>query len=200
MSLAATLREALERGRSREAELIAGDVLEGEAGGGPGITPAAVLVAVVDRAQPTVILTLRPETMRQHPGQISFPGGRIDPGDFGPVAAALREAEEEIGLPPDSVEVIGIADRYRTVTGFDVTPVVGIVPAGLDLVPHPGEVAALFEAPLHYLLDPAHQKVRSAEWRGRTRHYYEIDYQGRRIWGATAAMIVNLSRRLELAG
>ena len=199
MSLAATLREALERGRSRDPELIAGDVLEGEEGGGPGITPAAVLVAVVDWPEPTVILTLRPETMRKHPGQISFPGGRIDPDDSGPIAAALREAEEEIGLPADVVEVIGIADRYRTITGFDVTPVVGIVPAGLDLVPHPGEVAALFEAPLNYLLDPAHQKVRSAEWRGRTRHYYEIDYEGRQIWGATAAMIVNLSRRLELA-
>ena len=198
MRLAATLREALERGRGRDPELIAGDVLEGEEGGGPGITPAAVLVPVVDRPEPTVILTLRPETMRKHPGQISFPGGRIDPGDSGPVAAALREAEEEIGLPADVVEVIGIADRYRTITGFDVTPVVGIVPAGLDLVPHPGEVAALFEAPLNYLLDPAHQKVRSAEWRGRTRHYYEIDYEGRQIWGATAAMIVNLSRRLEL--
>jgi 8-oxo-dGTP pyrophosphatase MutT (NUDIX family) len=198
MSLATTLREALERGRSRDPELIAGDVLEGEESGGPGITPAAVLVPVVDRPEPTVILTLRPETMRKHPGQVSFPGGRIDPGDSGPVAAALREAEEEIGLPAAAVEVIGIADRYRTVTGFDVTPVVGIVPAGLELVPHPGEVAAVFEAPLRYLLDPAHQKVRSAEWRGRTRHYYEIECDGRRIWGATAAMIVNLSRRLEL--
>lgn len=199
MSLAATLREALERGHRREPELIAGDVLEEEEGGGPGITPAAVLVAVVDRPEPAVILTLRPETMRKHPGQISFPGGRIDAGDDGPVAAALREAEEEIGLPPSAVEVVGLADRYRTVTGFEVTPVVGIVPPGLDLIPHPGEVAALFEAPLHYLLDPVHQQMRSAMWRGRERHYYEIDWQGRRIWGATAAMIVNLSRRMELA-
>jgi 8-oxo-dGTP pyrophosphatase MutT (NUDIX family) len=197
MNLAARLREALERGHGRSPILIAGDVLDEEEGGG-GITPAAVLVAVVDRPEPTVILTLRPETMRKHPGQVSFPGGRIDPGDDGPVAAALREAEEEIGLPPGAVEVIGLADVYRTVTGFEVTPVVGIVPPDLPLVPHPGEVAALFEAPLHYLLDPAHQQERSAIWRGRERHYYEIDYQGRRIWGATAAMIVNLSRRLEL--
>lgn len=196
MSLAQTLREALERGRRREPELIAGDVLEEEEGGGPGITPAAVLVAVVDRPEPTVILTLRPETMRKHPGQISFPGGRIDPGDDGPVAAALREAEEEIGLPPAAVDVIGLADRYRTVTGFEVTPVVGIVPPRLELTPHADEVAAVFEAPLHYLLDPAHQQMRSAMWRGRERHYYEIDWQGRRVWGATAAMIVNLSRRL----
>jgi 8-oxo-dGTP pyrophosphatase MutT (NUDIX family) len=198
MSLAERLRIALELGHRGFPELIAGDVLDEEAQG-PGITPAAVLVAVVDRAEPTVLLTLRPETMRKHPGQISFPGGRIDPGDDGPVGAALREAQEEIGLAPDAVEVIGLADVYRTVTGFEVTPVVGIVAPDLPLAPHPGEVADLFEAPLHYLLDPAHQHERTAFWRGRERHYYEIDYEGRRIWGATAAMIVNLSRRLVLA-
>jgi len=197
MNLAVNLREALALGHRRRPILIAGDVLDEEEAG-RGIIPAAVLVAVVDRPEPTVILTLRPETMRKHPGQISFPGGRIDPGDDGPVAAALREAEEAIGLPRSAVEVIGLADAYRTITGFEVTPVVGIVPPDLPLVPHPGEVAALFEAPLHYLLDPAHQHERSAIWRGRERHYYEIDYEGRRIWGATAAMIVNLSRRLVL--
>ncbi|HEX8641039.1 MAG TPA: CoA pyrophosphatase [Allosphingosinicella sp.] len=198
MNVAEWLADALERGRDGVIELIAGDVLEEEELS-RGITPAAVLVAVVERPDPTVILTLRPETMRKHAGQISFPGGRIDPGDDGPVAAALREAEEEIGLPRALVRVIGIADRYRTVTGFEVTPVVGVVPPDLPLTPHPGEVAALFEAPLHYLLDPAHQRVRSAEWRGRMRSYYEIEWEGRRIWGATAAMIVNLSRRLTLA-
>lgn len=199
MSLAATLREALERGHRHSPELIAGDVLEGEEATA-GITPAAVLVAVVERREPGVLLTLRPDTMRKHPGQISFPGGRIDPGDDGAIAAALREAEEEIGLTADRVDVIGIADRYVTVTGFEVTPVVGIVPPDLALRPHPGEVAALFEAPLHYLLDPAHQKERTAQWRGRERHYYEIEWEGRRIWGATAAMIVNLSRRLAMGG
>ena len=191
------LREALEQGHRQSPELITGDVLEGESVG-HGITPAAVLVAVVDRPRPTVILTLRPETMRKHPGQVSFPGGRIDPDDDGPIAAALREAEEEIGLPPVAVEIIGIADRYQTVTGFEVTPVVGIVPPDLVLTPHPGEVAALFEAPLDYLLDPAHQIVRTAVWRGRERSYYEIEWEDRRIWGATAAMIVNLSRRLVI--
>jgi 8-oxo-dGTP pyrophosphatase MutT (NUDIX family) len=195
MSLADILRDALERGRRREVVLLEGDVLE-EAEG--EILPAAVLVAVVDRSEPTVILTERPKTMRKHPGQISFPGGRIDPEDDGPVAAALREAEEEIGLPRDSVDVIGTADLYRTITGFEVTPVVGVVPPGLDLRPHPGEVAGMFEAPLLHLLEPSHQIVRTVEWRGRERSYYEIDYEGRRIWGATAAMIVNLSRRLEL--
>jgi 8-oxo-dGTP pyrophosphatase MutT (NUDIX family) len=196
VSLAARLREALELGRRRRPILLEGDVLEGAEG---DLLPAAVLVAVVDRPSPTVILTERPKTMRRHPGQISFPGGRIDPEDDGPVAAALREAEEEIALPRDCVEVIGIADLYRTVTGFEVTPVVGVVPPGLPLKPQPGEVAAMFEAPLHYLLDPRHQVVRTAEWQGRERSFYEIEWEGRRIWGATAAMIVNLSRRLELA-
>ncbi len=194
MTLAARLREALEQGRRRTPILLEGDVLEED---GP-ILPAAVLVPIVERAEPTVILTERPATMRRHPGQISFPGGRIDPGDEGPVAAALREAQEEIGLPPHAVELVGIADRYRTVTGFEVTPVVGVLSPGLALAPHPGEVAAMFEAPLDYLLRPEHQIVRAVEWRGRERLYYEIEWEGRRIWGATAAMIVNLSRRLEL--
>jgi len=197
MSLADTLREALELGHRSSPELIGGDVLDEEADG-HCITPAAVLVAVVDRPDPTIILTLRPETMRKHPGQISFPGGRIDPGDDGEIAAALREAEEEIGLPPALVEVIGIADRYRTVTGFEVTPVLGLVPPDLPLRPHPGEVAAVFEAPLRHLFDPGHQQVRRAVWRGRERTYYEIMWEDRKIWGATAAMIVNLSRRLAL--
>ena len=198
MSLIEALRGALSGGGAATPELIAGDVLEGEEAS-EGITPAAVLVAIVDRPEPTVILTLRPETMRKHPGQISFPGGRIDPDDDGPVAAALREAEEEIGLPPAAVEIIGIADIYRTVTGFEVTPVVGVVPPDLPISPHPGEVAAVFEATLDYLLNPANQVQRQAEWRGQLRDYYEIDWEGRRIWGATAAMIVNLSRRLEPA-
>lgn len=198
MSLVAALRSALAQDRAATAELIAGDVLEGEEVS-EGITPAAVLVAIVDRPEPTVILTLRPDTMRKHPGQVSFPGGRIDPDDDGPIAAALREAREEIGLPPDQVEVIGVADRYRTITGFEITPVVGIIPPDLPLSPHPGEVAAMFEVPLRHLLDPAHHVVRSVDWGGRERHYYEIEHDGRRIWGATAAMIVNLSRRLELA-
>jgi 8-oxo-dGTP pyrophosphatase MutT (NUDIX family) len=198
MSLAARLRAALEAGHRASPELIGGDALDVEAHP-DGITPAAVLVAVTDRPEPGVILTLRPETMRKHPGQVSFPGGRIDPGDDGPIDAALREAEEEIGLPRACVEVIGIADAYLTITGFEVTPVLGIVPPDLELIPHPGEVADVFEAPLNYLLDPAHQQIRTALFRGRERTYYEIDYEGRRIWGATAAMIVNLSRRLVLS-
>jgi 8-oxo-dGTP pyrophosphatase MutT (NUDIX family) len=196
MRLADRLREALELGHRSSPVLIPGDPRDGEAEG--PVTPAAVLVAIVDRAKPTVILTERPKTMRKHAGQIAFPGGRIDPEDEGPVAAALREAEEEIELPRDSVEVIGIADTYRTITGYEVTPVIGVVPPDLPLRPHVHEVAAIFEAPLDYLLEPEHQVIRTVEWRGRERCYYEIDWQGRRIWGATAAMIVNLGRRLAL--
>jgi 8-oxo-dGTP pyrophosphatase MutT (NUDIX family) len=198
LTLAARLRAALEAGHRRQPVLLPGDGIELEEPAGDP-TPAAVLVAVVDRAAPSVILTLRPETMRKHPGQISFPGGRIDPGDAGPIAAALREAEEEIGLPTAAVEVIGLADLYRTVTGFEVTPVIGVVPPDLPITPQPGEVAAVFEAPLAFLLDPGNHRVREVEWQGRLRSYYEISWGERRIWGATAAMIVNLSRRLELA-
>lgn len=194
MSITARLRAAL--GREMDSGLfLPGDMVEGAAGGN-GV-PAAVLVPVVDRPEPGVILTLRPETMRSHAGQVSFPGGRIDPGDSGPEAAALREAEEEIGLPRHRVELVGRAEPYRTITGFAVTPVVGVVPPDLPLVPEPGEVAAIFEVPLAFLLDPARHVRRTVRFEGRTRGYYEMMWEDRRIWGATAAMIVNLARRLE---
>lgn len=198
MNLAEKLREALALGQRQSPVLLAGDLRDPLEDDGQPATPAAVLVPVVDRPDPTVILTLRPETLRRHAGQIAFPGGRIDAGDDGPVAAALREAEEEIALPPAEVEIVGIADRYRTITGFEVTPVLAVVPPDIPLVPQPGEVAAIFEAPLNYLLRPEHQVVQTVEWQGRERCYYEIIWQDRRIWGATAAMIVNLSRRLAL--
>ncbi len=159
--------------------------------------PAAVLVAVTDRSDPGVILTQRTETLRRHAGQIAFPGGRIDPGDDGPIGAALREAEEEIALPASQVAVIGTADRYRTVTGYDVTPVIGVVPPDLALVPAEAEVAYVFEAPLSFLLDHANHREARANYQGHERRYYEIMWGDRRIWGATAAMIVNLSRRLK---
>jgi 8-oxo-dGTP pyrophosphatase MutT (NUDIX family) len=175
--------------------LLSGDFDPGDAAMAEGM-PAAVLVTVVDRRDPTLLLTRRAETLRRHAGQVAFPGGRIDPGDDGPVAAALREAEEEIGLPRDRVQVIGVTDRYVTGTGFAIVPVVGIVPPDLPLVPHEDEVAELFEVPLDFAVDAANQVALTGEWRGQTRHYYEIVWQDRRIWGATAAMIVNLGRRL----
>jgi 8-oxo-dGTP pyrophosphatase MutT (NUDIX family) len=157
---------------------------------------AAVLIAVTERAQPGVLLTVRLEHMRTHAGQIAFPGGRVEPGEE-PIAAALREAQEEILLDPAAVDLVGAIEPYRTVTGFVVTPVVGVVPPDLPLRPHEHEVAELFEAPLAFLLDPANQQRQSALFQGRERHYYEIVWNERRIWGATAAMIVNLSRRLQ---
>lgn len=158
--------------------------------------PAAVLIAITNRADPNVILTVRREHLRTHPGQIAFPGGRLDPGEEA-IAGALREAHEEILLDPAVAEVVGTIEDYRTVTGYIVTPVIAVIPPDLALEPHEHEVAGWFEAPLQFLLDPANQHRRSALFQGQTRHYYEIIWNERRIWGATAAMIVNLSRRLQ---
>lgn len=158
--------------------------------------PAAVLIGVTDRPQPGLILTIRREHLRTHAGQIAFPGGRLDPGEEA-IAAALREANEEILLDPARVELVGPIEEYRTVTGFVVTPVLGVVPPDLPLEPHEHEVAGWFEAPLDFVLDPREQHRRSALFQGRMRHYYEINWNGHRIWGVTAAIIVNLSRRLQ---
>ena len=158
--------------------------------------PAAVLIAITDSAEPGVILTVRREHMRTHAGQIAFPGGRIEAGEE-PIAAALREANEELLLDPASVEAVGVLDLYRTVTGYVVTPVIGVIPPDPPLTPHEHEVAEWFEAPLQHLLTPASHRRRTALFAGRERHYYEILWNERRIWGATAAIIVNLSRRLQ---
>jgi 8-oxo-dGTP pyrophosphatase MutT (NUDIX family) len=158
--------------------------------------PAAVLIAITDRAEPGVILTVRREHMRTHAGQIALPGGRLDPGEDA-AEGAIREAHEELGMPPDVVNVVGALEPYRTVTGYVVSPVVGVVPPDLPLEPHEHEVADWFEAPLVFLLDRANHRRESALFQGRERHYWEIMWKGRRIWGATAAMIINLSRRLR---
>ena len=173
-------------------DLLPGDLVEGHEG---DHREAAVLVAITDRPDPGLILTQRREHLRTHAGQVAFPGGRIDEGEDA-VAAALREAREELGLNPALVRLLGEADPYCTVTGYWVTPVIGVVPPDMELVPNPDEVADWFEAPLDFVLDPANQRQMTAEYRGRMRHYYQIDWRGRQIWGATAAMLVNLTRRI----
>ena len=188
--LADRLRAALQAGG--KAELLVGDLPEERA---KATVDAAVLVAITNRAEPGVILTVRRGHMRTHAGQIAFPGGRLDAGEDA-VAAALREAHEEILLEPEAVDVVGSIEPYRTVTGYVVTPVIGVIPPDLPLTPHEHEVADWFEAPLAFILDPANQVRQTALFQGRERHYYEIVWNDRRIWGATAAMIVNLSRRL----
>ena len=172
-------------------DLLAGDL--GEDSTAP-LREAAVLVAITDRPDPGVILTHRSHGLRDHGGQIAFPGGRIDEGESAE-AAALREAWEELGLDPAQVRILGKADHYRTITGFGVTPVLAMIPPDLPLTANPGEVDDWFEAPLAFLLDPANHHSRSAFYNGQQRSYFEIMWQERRIWGATAAMLVNLARR-----
>lgn len=196
MSLTERLTAALAKGAGSHMILLTGDQHDGDLTAADTLLPAAVLIAVTDRADPGVILTQRTDTMSRHPGQIAFPGGRIDPGED-VITAALREAEEEIALPRAKVRVIGEADSYRTVTGFQVTPVIGIIPPDLVFTPSEAEVASVFEVPLAFLLDEANHVEATLEWQGHDRHYYEIMWNERRIWGATAAMIVNLARRLR---
>jgi len=162
-----------------------------------GVTPAAVLVPVVDHPEaPTVLFTRRTAQLKKHSGQISFPGGRAEPSDPSIEFTALREAHEEIGLPPEKVELIAALPEYFTRTGFRVTPVVGVVQPPLELVPDAREVDEVFEVPLAFLLDSRNHRRASREIGGRTAHYYEIEHNGRIIWGATAGMIVNLYRML----
>jgi 8-oxo-dGTP pyrophosphatase MutT (NUDIX family) len=160
--------------------------------------PAAVLVPIVLRAELTVLLTQRSHDMPSHPGQISFPGGKLEAGDATPVACALREAQEEIGLPPANVEPLGFLDSYRTGTGFQISPVVGLVRPQFEAVLDPREVLEVFEVPLAFLMNPANHQRASREWRGVQRFYYAMPYQGRYIWGATAGILKNLYERLLL--
>lgn len=191
MTLANRLRDALAAPSAYPP--LEGDLPDERA---KAVVPAAVLIAITDRPEPGVILTVRREHLRTHAGQIAFPGGRLDPAEDA-VEAALREANEEILLDSAAVEVVGSIEEYRTVTGFVVTPVIGVVPPDIPLEPHEHEVAGWFEAPLDFVLDPANQHQRSALFQGRMRHYYEIIWKDHRIWGVTAAIIVNLSRRLQ---
>lgn len=164
---------------------------------GEVLTPAAVLVPLVQRDEGlSVLLTRRADTLRRHTGQVALPGGRLDPGET-PWEAALREAEEEIGLPRHQVEVAGLSTPYRTGTGFLVTPVVGFVTPPIDLIPNPHEVADVFETPFGYLMDPAnHERRYYDQPGGQRRWFYAITHEERVIWGATAGMLRALYDRL----
>jgi 8-oxo-dGTP pyrophosphatase MutT (NUDIX family) len=158
--------------------------------------PAAVLVPIVLHPKLTVLLTQRSHDVPSHPGQISFPGGKMEACDATPIDCALREAREEIGLTADRVEPLGYLDSYRTGTGFQISPVVGFVRPGFRQVLDPREVVEVFEVPLAFLMDTANHEKHAREWRGRQRSYYAMPYEGHYIWGATAGMLKNLHERL----
>jgi 8-oxo-dGTP pyrophosphatase MutT (NUDIX family) len=165
---------------------------------GMALRPAAVLVPLVDRAAGmTVLLTQRSPHLADHAGQISFPGGRIEEGDADAITCALREAREEVGLMPASVEIVGRLDTYVIRTGYEVTPVVGIVDPSDVLRPDPTEVAEIFEVPLEFILDPGNVELRERTVNGAVRQFYVWPYLERNIWGATAGMLVNLSEALR---
>ncbi len=192
MSLVARLQRLHAEGHARE---IAG--LRDDRQFAPdSLRPAAVLAAITERHdRPGFLLIHRPSNMRSHPGQVAFPGGKIDPGET-PVEAALREAYEEMGIHERDVTVIGTSDVYRTGTGYAITPVLAVVPPDIEINPSPTEVAAWFEAPVDFVFDPANHTPQSATYLGQERRYIEIMWQQHRIWGVTAAIITNLSKRI----
>jgi 8-oxo-dGTP pyrophosphatase MutT (NUDIX family) len=158
--------------------------------------PAAVLVPIVDRREPTVLLTLRTTELTSHAGQIAFPGGKIDPQDATPLAAALREAKEEIGLAPDLVDPLGYLDLYLTFSGFRILPLVARVDPDYRPTLNQFEVAEAFEVPLVFLMTPENHLRKTRDWKGILRHYYEMPYGDRFIWGVTAGILRNLYERI----
>ena len=164
---------------------------------GPPARPAAVLIPVVARPEATVLLTQRSSDLASHSGQIAFPGGRIDPGDADPLAAALREAEEEIGLDRSHVRPLGYLAPFQSRTGYLITPVVGLVRPGFDLKLNPDEVTDAFEVPLAFLMNPANHQRQSRVWNGQRRYFYAMPYGERYIWGITAGILRDLWQRLS---
>jgi 8-oxo-dGTP pyrophosphatase MutT (NUDIX family) len=160
------------------------------------IRPAAVLVPVIDHPEPTVLLTQRAQHLPNHPGQISFPGGKIDEGDADPLAAALRETAEEIGLDRKAVTPLGYLDLYMTTLGYRIVPVIARVASGFPLTLNTAEVDATFEVPLSFLMDQANVQRHSRDWQGMTRHYYAITFGERYIWGVTAGILRTLYDRI----
>jgi 8-oxo-dGTP pyrophosphatase MutT (NUDIX family) len=163
------------------------------------VRPAAVLIAIVEHEQPTVLLTQRAAHLNDHAGQISFPGGKIDPTDASPLDAALREAEEEVGLDRSFVDPIGYLDLYATGFGFRILPTVARVKPGFTLTINEGEVDSVFEVPLAFLMDPANHQLHSKDFRGIARSYYAMPFAERYIWGATAGILRVLYERIVLA-
>lgn len=161
--------------------------------------PASVLIAMTDGEMPGVLMLHRPSNMRAHPGEIAFPGGGRDPGEDA-IETALREANEELGIRSDDVQIVGTSDIYRTGSGYEITPVLGIVPADIEIYPSPIEVAQWFEAPADFLLDPANQQQKTILHEGRNHKFVEIQWQNHTIWGVTGAIIHNLTRRLNWHG
>ncbi len=161
------------------------------------LKPAAVLLPIVKRDEPTVLFTRRTEHLARHAGQVSFPGGRVHEDDASLVETALRETREETGIGAEFVTVAGFLDSYETGTGFAIVPVVGLLSEGFTLAPDPGEVEEVFEVPLGFLTDPANRRLESRQWQGRTRRYYAFTYGRHYIWGATAAMLVGFAERLR---
>jgi 8-oxo-dGTP pyrophosphatase MutT (NUDIX family) len=186
--------------RDFTAPAVRGDLdLDPESWKRAGVTaakPAAVLIPVVDRSSPTVILTQRTADLPSHAGQIAFPGGKIDPVDETPAGAALREAEEEIGLAPALVEPLGYLDLYLTFSGFRILPTVARIDPDFALALNRSEVVEAFEVPLEFLMTPENHRRKSRDWNGITRHYYEISYRDRYIWGVTAGILRNLYERI----
>ncbi|RPF72356.1 CoA pyrophosphatase [Aurantiacibacter spongiae] len=163
---------------------------------------AAVLMAVTDRPEPGILLTHRPDTMPSHPGQVAFPGGKLEAGEDA-IAAALREAEEELAIDPAKVRIVGSAPPFVTGSGYTLTAVLGLIPPDLPIRPDPREVADWFEAPLRFVLDQRNHVEKTGMFGETELPYYEIEWEGHRIWGITAGIIANLSHRLaweDLAG
>ncbi len=161
------------------------------------LTPAAVLIPLLFRAEPRVLLTQRTDTLSRHAGQVAFPGGRADPDDISLVETALRETQEETGIAPAFVTVAGFLDAYETGTGYAILPVVGVLSEGFALSPQEREVAKIFEVPLAFLLDPANKVKQTREFQGTQRSFYSFTYEGHYIWGATAAMLINFAERIS---
>ncbi len=158
--------------------------------------PAAVLVPIIDRSEPTVLLTLRTAELASHAGQVAFPGGKIDPADESPVAAALREAGEEIGLAPTLIEPIGYLDLYLTFSGFRILPTVARVQPDFTLTLNPREVTETFEVPLNFLMTPDNHQRKTRDWNGIPRDYYAMPFENRYIWGITAGILRNMYERI----